>query len=292
MSNYRHVELLSVCTRNDIVYQVFPNVLKIIFSHGTSKTILSHGSRIARVGLLLVLWVICHVPQSAFALDGAAVMAAVDRHMHPVPQDWHLRIEHMRPRNQNETVVLYGLSDKKPRRAAVVVAPDDRKGWAILRDGDQIKLHLPGEETPRPTTLKESVVGGLFTNADLLAYDLQQEYQLAGFQDASGADYVLELRPKDPNHPYRKVRLEVDRRFLVPKKMDQYITDTVLLKTITFRELRRFGDTPPRPVLWETQSPLNAKYRAVLRFGEIRPREVRDWMFSQEFLPRFGLLLQ
>ena len=261
-----------------------------LWHFGAEKRIRSHWKSACVVWLALML---PGLAQAEITLEQAGqLLQRVDKVMRSGGTEWFARITYARPRGRVKSMVAYGLWEDGPRRAGVMVAPEKLKGGAMLREGNTVWTHLPGEAENRRTTLGKSFTGGLFTNADLLALDFSQEFDVVRVKEENADIAVLDLKPKTRDHPYRKLRMRVDVRREVPLDVAQFLAGKVLLKKVFYEDLKRFGDAKPRPATLRVESPLNPAYSATLRYGDIRIRELRDWMFSQSFLPRFGLLLK
>ena len=148
-------------------------------------------------------------------------------------------------------------------------------------------MHVPGELELRSSALNFSLAGGgAFNNADLLLTDFGVDYQATLLEE--GADfYRLALTPRSARLPYTKQILLVDRKLLLPKSLQQYGANGVLLKTVTFDKVSDlFG--LPYPTVMSAAGGANNNNTATWQLGSLKPRTLPAEAFTKEFLPRVG----
>ena len=85
---------------------------------------------------------------------------------------------------------------------------------------------------------------------------------------------------------YDKLKMWVDRKVLLPSKIEAYAASGMLIKTLHFSDVKDFGDGIRRPATVETDSPLFKGYKSVMLYSALKRRELRDEAFTLTNLPR------
>ena len=116
-------------------------------------------------------------------------------------------------------------------------------------------LYIPNVGKPVRITSLQSVVGGVFNNADILTLDYSDEYDVAGVEE-TGKEYVLHLRAKTKTVAYDRLKMWADRGKIVPMKIECHTEASMLIKTLYFKEIQDLGGGFVRPAVIETDSPL------------------------------------
>lgn len=226
-----------------------------------------------------------------WAMDAVEILKTMDRAMHAVSHESFNRLTFELPTGRQRLVTLYTAKTSGRRALMVVVSPEELRGRAVLKVGDEAWLHMPGELETRKTTLLQSVVGGVFNNADFLLGDFSEEYRPT-LDSEDDAHWKLTLHPLHPGTPHARVNLTVDKKSRLPVELTQYDAGGGLLKTIRFLEPRELEGDHRAPMLLETTSGLNQAYRSSLRVGRIEGREFPANVFTREFLPGAGQLMK
>ena len=219
------------------------------------------------------------------------ILQAVDRNLHPESFESFFRITNHLPNGRQRTITLYSAMKGKDRAVVLIISPQIMRGRALLRIGNEVWMHRPGEVETRPGDLRRSLVGGVFNNADILTVNYHSDYKAAILRKDDDS-YILRLTPRNPQLPFAKLVLRVHRKSLIPQTLSQYTAGGALIKTIQFKNPQKQGLTRVRPSRLETESSLNHRYRAVLELGRLNERVLPDDVFTRAFLPRVGTLLK
>jgi hypothetical protein len=138
---------------------------------------------------------------------------------------------------------------------------------------------------PVRITSLQSVVGGVFNNADIMRLDYNVEYDVQNMED-NKSEYVLDLKAKTAVVAYDKLKMWVDKKTVVPTKIECYAATGLLIKTLYFKERKPFDEGILRPSVIETDSPLYKGYRSLLAYANVKKRIVPDEVFTLEFLAK------
>lgn len=225
----------------------------------------------------------------ALALDGDAILRQVDRKLNPESYEMYRKLINIEPDGRKKEFVLFTVKKGRDKMVALFLDPPSEKGRATLRLADNMWLYIPNVGKPIRITSLQSVVGGVFNNADILNLDYSVEYGVAQATEEPKA-YVLELKAKSGAVAYDRLKMRVDRASLTPTEIEAYAASGLLIKTLRFKDLKDFGGGLRRPATMETDSPLHKGYKSVMLYGSIKSRTLADEVFTLDYLPRAGEL--
>ena len=232
---------------------------------------------------IVMLWLLLAVP--AFALDGAALLQEVDRKLEPESYEMVRKLVNIEPDGSRKEFVLYSVKKGKDRIAALFLDPASERDRATLRLGENMWLYIPNVGKPLRITSLQSVTGGIFNNADILALEYSVEYTVEKVVEDT-TTYALSLKARTGDVAYDRLSMKVDRKTMLPVSIDAYAASGLLIKTLTFKDIRDFGGGIRRPATLETESPLHKGYKSLMLYGSIKARKVPDEVFTLEYLPR------
>jgi len=204
----------------------------------------------------------------ALALDGDAILRQVDRKLNPESYEMYRKLVNIEPDGRKKEFVLFTVKKGRDKMVA---------------------LYIPNVGKPIRITSLQSVVGGVFNNADILNLDYSVEYGVEKATEEPKA-YVLELKAKSGAVAYDRLKMRVDRASLTPTEIEAYAASGLLIKTLRFKDLKDFGGGLKRPATMETDSPLHKGYKSVMLYGSIKSRTLSDEVFTLDYLPRAGEL--
>jgi hypothetical protein len=221
----------------------------------------------------------------ALGADGTEILKRVDRNLEPESYEMYRKLINIEPDGSRKEFVLFSAKKGRDKVAALFLAPASDKGRATLRLGDNMWLHIPAVGKPVRITSLQSVTGGVFNNADILRLDYSEEYNVEGTQDEKDA-LVLALKAKNGEVAYDRLKMWVDRKFLLPTKIEAYAASGMLIKTLYFSDIKDFGGGIRRPATVETDSPLYKGYKSVMLYSQVKRRELKDEVFTLTNLAR------
>jgi len=220
----------------------------------------------------------------AFALDGAEILKKVDANLQPESFESYRKLINIEPSGAKREFLLYTLKKGNDKIASLFLSPASEKGRATLRLGDNMWLYIPNVGKPIRITSLQSVVGGVFNNADIMRLDYNVEYNVQKIEDEK-SEYVLDLKAKTTTVAYDKLKMWVDKTTIVPTKVECYAATGLLIKTLYFKERKSFEGVL-RPSVIETDSPLYKGYQSILAYANVKKRIVADEVFTLEFLAK------
>ncbi len=236
---------------------------------------------VRRLFLIMLLFVM----QIAYAADGTDILAKVDRNMQPDSYEMYRKLINIEPSGDRKEFVLFSIKKGTEKVVALFLDPPSEKGRSTLRIGENMWLYIPNVGKPIRITSLQSVVGGVFNNADILRLDYSVEYNVSGLEEKSD-QYLLNLKAKTDTVAYETLKMWVDRKALVPVKIEAYASSGLLIKTLYFKDIKDFGGGIVRPSVVETDSPLYKGYKSIFIFAKIKKRDIPDEAFTLDYLSR------
>jgi outer membrane lipoprotein-sorting protein len=235
--------------------------------------------------LFLTLVGILYVTSPLLAIEGSALLQAVDANLQPESFEAYRKLINIEPNGAKREFLLYMLKKGNEQVALLFLAPASEKGRATLRLGDNMWLYIPNVGKPLRITSLQSVVGGVFNNADIMRLDYHVEYDVQQLAD-EGDEYLLDLKAKGGAVAYDQLKMWVDKDTVLPTKIECYTATGLLIKTLYYKERKPFDDETMRPAVIETDSPLYKGYRSIMVFARIKKRSIPDEVFTLDFLPK------
>ncbi len=221
----------------------------------------------------------------SLALNAATILQEIDRKLTPVSAQMYKKLVNIEPDGSKKEFLLFQAKKDKDKMVSLFLEPDSEKGRATLRLGDNMWLYIPNVGRPLRITSMQSVVGGVFNNADIMRLDFSTEYSVAKEED-KGKFLLLELKAKNDTVSYDKLLMQIDKKTLLPIQIECYTSTKMLIKTLYYKKLKDFGDGIVRPSIVETSSPMYKGYKSIMIYGKITPKEFADEAFTLDNLKK------
>jgi outer membrane lipoprotein-sorting protein len=221
----------------------------------------------------------------AWALDGNQILQQVDRNMEPSSYEEYRKLSNIEPDGSRKEYLLYLVKKGRDKIVALFLSPASDKGRATLRLGENMWLYIPNVGRPIRITSLQSVVGGVFNNADILRIDFTAEYNVDSAEEKPDT-YLLSLKAKGNDVAYDRLKMTVDKKTLLPVTIEAYAASGLLIKTLHYGDVKNFGNGIVRPAVLETDSPLYKGYKSVMVDAQILKREFPDEVFTLNYLSR------
>jgi outer membrane lipoprotein-sorting protein len=225
----------------------------------------------------------------AQALDGDALLKRLDRNLEPESYEMYRKLINIEPDGGRKEYVLYSVKKGRDRTVALFLSPPSDKGRATLRMGDNMWLYIPSVGKPVRITSLQSVVGGVFNNADILKLDYSVEYAVEKAEETKDG-YILALKARSGAVAYDRLKMWIEKTTVLPVTIEAYAASGLLIKTLHYKDVKDFGAGIRRPAVLETDSPLYKGYKSVMLYSQIRSRDFTDEVFTLNYLPRVEAL--
>ena len=235
----------------------------------------------------IIIGLLLSVP--AYAIDNESLLKQIDRNLNPESYESYRKLINIEPDGRKKEYTLFSVKKGQDKTVALFIAPASENGRSTLRLGDNMWLYIPNVGKPIRITSLQSVVGGVFNNADILQLDYAAEYNVEKVEE-TGNEYLLHLKAQTKAVAYDKINLWADRDKKLPIKIECLTETDMLIKTLYFKEIKDFGGGIVRPSVIETDSPLYKDYKSVMIYAKIKKREFKDEVFTLTFMPNMESL--
>ena len=226
---------------------------------------------------------------TAVSAKGNAILKKVDDVLTPGSMEFYRKLINEEPNGDKKEFIFYSVKKDRDKVAMLYLAPASDKGRATLRLGDNMWLYIPNVGKPIRITSMQSIVGGVFNNADIMRLDYSAEYDAVKL-DESGKGYVLDLKAKTRTVSYDSLKMWVIKKNNIVEKVECYAASGKLIKTLDFKQIKDFGGGIVRPAVIETTSPLYRGYRSVMIYSKIKKKKFPDEVFTLDYLSRLAEL--
>ncbi len=237
--------------------------------------------------LIVIITALFTVP--AYAVDGTALLKQIDRNLNPTSYESYRKLINIEPDGRKKEYTLFTVKKGIDKVAGLFIAPASEKGRSTLRLGDNMWLYIPNVGKPIRITSLQSVVGGVFNNADILQLDYAAEYTVEKVEE-QGNEYLLHLKAKTKTVAYDRIRLWAEKERKLPTKIECLTETGMLIKTLYFKDVKDFGEGIVRPAVIETDSPLYKNYKSIMILAKIKARGFKDEVFTLTFMPNLESL--
>lgn len=223
------------------------------------------------------------------AVDGNKILNEMDRNLNPESYESYRKLVNIEPNGRKKEYVLFTVKKDRDKMIALFISPASENGRSTLRLGDNMWLYIPNVGKPVRISSLQSVVGGIFNNADILQIDYSSEYGVEKIEDA-GAEHILQLRGKTKLVAYDMLKIWVDKAGTLPTRIECRTKKGMLVKTLHFKNVKDFGNGIVRPSVIETDSPFYKGYKSIIIFAKLKKRTLPDEVFTLTFMPNAASL--
>ncbi|MFH0789488.1 MAG: outer membrane lipoprotein-sorting protein [Pseudomonadota bacterium] len=238
---------------------------------------------------ILALFMGMFLAATAYAIDDAQLLSQIDKNLSPESYESYRKIINIEPNGSKKEYTYFTAKKGKDKIVGLFLSPASDKGRSTLRLGDNMWLYIPNVGKPIRITSLQSVVGGVFNNADILALDYAVDYDIEKVE-SSGSETLLLLKAKTKTVAYDRLKMWVNKEKLVPTKIECLTEAGMLIKTLYFKDVKDLGGGIVRPAVIETDSPLYKGYKSVMIFAKIKKKDFKDEVFTLTFMPKMESL--
>src|SRR3972149_7320230 len=132
---------------------------------------------------------------SLHAQEANGLLKTVDDNLMPESYEAYRTIINEEPNGSRKEFSFYTVKKGKDKIALLYLAPASEKGRATLRLGENMWLYIPNLNKPLRITSLQSIVGGVFNNADLMQLDYHAEDEAVSAGETAN-ERLLALKEK------------------------------------------------------------------------------------------------
>ena len=136
----------------------------------------------------------------AYAVDGTKLLEQIDKNLSPESYESYRKIINLEPDGKKKEYIYFTAKKGMDKMAGLFLSPASEKGRSTLRLGDNMWLYIPNVGKPIRITSLQSVIGGVFNNADILALDYSVEYNVEKVEVLPNEIFCF-LRPRPKPWP-------------------------------------------------------------------------------------------
>jgi hypothetical protein len=126
--------------------------------------------------LIMLLVLVMAIP--AYAVDDNQLLTQIDRNLNPESYEMYRKLINLEPDGRKKEYTLFSVKKGLIKVVALFIAPASEREESTLRLRDNMWLYIPNVGKPVRITSLQSVVGGVFNNADILQLDYAAEYDV------------------------------------------------------------------------------------------------------------------
>ncbi len=220
---------------------------------------------------------------------GNVILKKVDEVLTPGSVEFYRKLINEEPNGKKKEFIFYTVKKDRDKVSMLYLSPASDKGRATLRLGDNMWMYIPNVGKPIRITSMQSIVGGVFNNADIMRLDYSAEYDATNLEE-EGENVILDLKAKTRTVSYDHLKMWVIKKSNVVEKVECYASSGKLIKTLNFKNVKDFGHGIVRPAVIETTSPLYKGYKSVMIYSKIKNKKFPDEVFTLDYLSRLGEL--
>jgi len=219
--------------------------------------------------------------------DANKLLKEVDESLMPESYEATRKLINEEPIGTKKEFTFYTVKKGRDKIAMLYLLPASEKGRSTLRLGENMWLYIPSANKPIRITSLQSVVGGVFNNADIMQLEYSAEYD-AAYSDGTDKEHILNLKAKNKTAAYDKLKMWITKDKKILRKVEAYSASGMLIKTLEFKVDKNFGGGLIRPSVIETYSPLFKGYRSFMIYQTIKKRQFPDEVFTLNYMGRLG----
>jgi len=143
------------------------------------------------------------------------------------------------PDGTRKEFVLYSVKKGSDKIVALFPRPGQRTRPRHAAPGRQHVAVHPQRGKPVRITSLQSVTGGIFNNADILALEFSVEYAVEKVDEGAAA-YTLSLKARTGDVAYDRLTMKVDKKTTLPISIDCYAASAAD-QDLDYRDIKDFG---------------------------------------------------
>jgi len=129
------------------------------------------------------------------AQDANKLLKEVDDNLMPESYESIRKLINEEPDGSKKEFTFYTVKKGKDKIAMLYLAPASEKGRSTLRLGENMWLYIPSANKPIRITSLQSVVGGVFNNADIMLIFFKGHARLLLFYIFAGINNLFKPHP-------------------------------------------------------------------------------------------------
>ncbi len=179
--------------------------------------------------------------------------------------------------------------DEHDQLVLLIQKPEKQKGQGYLKIDDNVWFYDPESGNFSHSTMKENISNSQAKNSDMKRYTFADDYEIA--DAVSGklgafATYVLDLKAKNNEVSYQRVKLTIRQDKSVPLKEEDYSVSGKLMRTVYYLPTYIVAGGKTIPAKIKIVNEVNKGEQSVLTISGVSVEKLPDTVFQKSFLER------
>jgi hypothetical protein len=220
--------------------------------------------------------------------DGSRILKHVDELRNPMA-NFSLDLELTSYRKTESEIWRFRVHGQgKDKSMVEFLSPATEKGKYLLMLRDAMWVYVPNASKPIRISPLQRLMGDA-SNGDVARTNYSTDYvvdSIADDEEDGKPAKVLDLRAKDADLSYSRVKLWVSRDGDIPLKADYYVSSGKLVKRVFFREL---GILSGSRIVTKVEifDALRPDRRTVMAYSRLEAKQLPEKMFQPGYLGKW-----
>ena len=179
--------------------------------------------------------------------------------------------------------------DEHDQIVILIQKPDKQKGQGYLKIDDNVWFYDPESGNYSHSTMKENISNSQAKNSDMKRYTFSEDYDLAATAEGklgAFATYVLDLKAKNNEVSYQRIKLTVRQDKAVPLKEEDYSVSGKLMRTVYYLPTYISAGGKLIPAKIKIVNEINKGEQSVMAISNVSVEKLPDTVFQKAFLER------
>jgi outer membrane lipoprotein-sorting protein len=243
-------------------------------------------SRMLRCTAVVLTCLVMVLP--AQAQDAAEILRRVDAFRNPL-DSFTVDVELTSYRGEKtETSRVRVYTQNNDKSLVEFRSPASEKGKYLLMVRDAMWIYLPGTSRPIRISPMQRLMGDA-SNGDVARTNYSTDYvpqlvkdETSGEQDA----FVLDLKARDPELSYTRIKLWVDKKAYRPLRAEFYVSSGKLMKRAVFKGFDTLGGQVAVTTI-EIQDAVRPGHRTLMQYSNLQSQKHAEKMFNKDYLGKW-----
>ena len=199
--------------------------------------------------------------------------------------------------NPSSSEIQIFRRDDRDQIVILINKPDKQKGQGYLKIDDNVYFYDPDSGNFSHSTMKENLQNSEAKNSDFKRYTFAEDYDIVSTASAKIGSYeawVLDLKAKNNEVSYQRVRISVRKDRPIPLKEEDFSVSDRLMRTVYYGVHIPGSDAPNYidvagkriPATIKMVDELNKGEQSVLTISNVTVDKLPDSTFTKAFLLR------
>lgn len=226
---------------------------------------------------------------SAFAkqMDGTSILEQVDAIRSPSDNFVFTVKLHSRTATSESESEMEVWVRSSSKSLVLYRQPVKQSGRALLLDGANMWIHIPGASRPVRISPQQQLIGAV-SNADVARVVFSLDYSTDSMEKVRLDEQQvirLDLRAKQNSVPYQRIQLWVSEKDLHPLRADFFSLSGKMVRTITYSGYQTVLGRL-RPTVLQISDAINPATKATLTYSKFKIQETPEEYYQPSYLGR------